>query len=122
MALSGEAGVGRASERADAAAGIVLLENATARIGGLRASLSVLAVIALIALFFSRRIPTRSAAGSRPGSPQQLLRASPDLARGRRRTAVHAGRLPRMAACVTTTLRELTAREAWPALYLAEPP
>ena len=34
-------------------------ENETARLDGLRASLSVLAVIALIAVFFSRRIPTR---------------------------------------------------------------
>jgi len=33
-------------------------ENAKARINGLRASLSLLAVIALIAVFFSRRIPT----------------------------------------------------------------
>jgi MFS family permease len=36
----------------------VVQENATARIDGLRSSLSVLALIALIALFFSRRIPT----------------------------------------------------------------
>ena len=34
-------------------------ENATARIDGLRPSLSVLAVLALIALPFSRRIPTQ---------------------------------------------------------------
>lgn len=34
-------------------------ENASARIDGLRGSLSVLAVIALIAMFFSRRIPVR---------------------------------------------------------------
>ena len=37
----------------------IVAENANARIDGLRASLSVLALIALIALFFSRRIPTR---------------------------------------------------------------
>jgi MFS family permease len=37
----------------------IVQENATARIDGLRASLSVLAVIALIALFFGRRIPTQ---------------------------------------------------------------
>src|SRR5256885_1302942 len=36
----------------------VVHENATARIDGLRSSLSVLALIALIATFFSRRIPT----------------------------------------------------------------
>jgi MFS family permease len=34
-------------------------ENADARIDGLRASLSLLAVVALTALFFTRRIPTR---------------------------------------------------------------
>jgi hypothetical protein len=34
-------------------------ENADARIDGLRTSLSLLAIIALIALFFSRRIPTQ---------------------------------------------------------------
>ncbi len=37
----------------------VVQENATARIDGLRASLSVLAVIALLAVPFSRRIPVR---------------------------------------------------------------
>ena len=42
-----------------ATADAVIDENATARLDGLRASLSVLAVIALIALFFTRRIPTK---------------------------------------------------------------
>ena len=37
----------------------IVKENATARINGLRASLSVLAIVALIAVFFSRRIPTQ---------------------------------------------------------------
>ena len=37
----------------------IVQENATARIDGLRAALSVLAVVALIALFFTRRIPAR---------------------------------------------------------------
>lgn len=37
----------------------IVAENATARIDGLRSSLSVLAIIALIALPFSRRIPTQ---------------------------------------------------------------
>ena len=37
----------------------VVQENATARIDGLRASLSVLAIIALLAVPFSRRIPVR---------------------------------------------------------------
>ena len=42
----------------------VLDENETARLDGLRASLSVLALIALIAVFFSRRIPTRQPGAS----------------------------------------------------------
>ncbi len=37
----------------------IVAENAKARIKGLRASLSLLAVVALIALFASRRIPTQ---------------------------------------------------------------
>ncbi len=37
----------------------VLTENANARIAGLRASLSVLAVIAVLALFAARRLPTK---------------------------------------------------------------
>ena len=47
-------------ETADA----IVDENETARLDGLRASLSVLAVIALIAVFFSRRIPTRQPGAS----------------------------------------------------------
>jgi MFS family permease len=47
-------------ETADA----IVDENATARLDGLRASLSVLAVIALIALFFTRRIPTKQPAST----------------------------------------------------------
>jgi MFS family permease len=42
----------------------IVAENATARLDGLRSSLSVLAVIALIALPFSRRIPTRQPASA----------------------------------------------------------
>ena len=42
------------TETADA----IVEENDDARLDGLRASLSVLAVIALIALFFTRGIPT----------------------------------------------------------------
>ena len=37
----------------------IVSENASARIAGLRSSLSVLAIIALIALFTTRRLPTR---------------------------------------------------------------
>jgi MFS family permease len=42
----------------------IVAENTTARLDGLRSSLSVLAVIALIALPFSRRIPTRQPASA----------------------------------------------------------
>jgi MFS family permease len=42
----------------------VVAENATARLDGLRSSLSVLAIIALIALPFSRRIPTEQPASA----------------------------------------------------------
>jgi hypothetical protein len=42
-----------------ATADAVIDDNATARLDALRASLSILAVIALIALFFTRGIPTR---------------------------------------------------------------
>ena len=48
-----------------ATADAVLAENANARLDGLRAALSVLALIALAALFFTRGIPTRQ-----PGSPR----------------------------------------------------
>ncbi|HEV8206582.1 MAG TPA: MFS transporter [Acidimicrobiia bacterium] len=44
----------------------VVDENETARLDGLRASLSVLALIALIAVFFSRRIPTQQPGASPP--------------------------------------------------------
>jgi hypothetical protein len=42
----------------------ILTENTTARLDGLRSSLSVLAIIALIALPFSRRIPTQQPASA----------------------------------------------------------
>ncbi len=45
-------------------ANAIVSENATARLDGLRSSLSVLAIIALIALPFSRRIPTRQPASA----------------------------------------------------------
>jgi MFS family permease len=44
----------------------IVEENETARLDGLRASLSVLAVIALIAVFFSRRVPARQPAAADP--------------------------------------------------------
>ncbi|MGH3235360.1 MAG: hypothetical protein ACRDOH_19360 [Streptosporangiaceae bacterium] len=46
-------------------ASAIIDENANARINGLRTSLSLLGVVALIALFFSRRIPTKQ-----PSAPQ----------------------------------------------------
>ena len=52
-------------ETADA----IVAENEKARINGLRASLSVLALIALMALFASRRIPTQQPAANAAGEP-----------------------------------------------------
>ena len=43
----------------------IVEENANARIAGLRASLSVLSILALMALFASRRIPTQQPPASR---------------------------------------------------------
>jgi hypothetical protein len=47
----------------------IVAENEKARIDGLRASLSVLAIIALMALFASRRIPTQQPTASAAGEP-----------------------------------------------------
>jgi MFS family permease len=55
-------GAGVAPKTAD----VIVEENATARLEGLRSSLSVLALIALVALFFSRRIPTVQPASAKP--------------------------------------------------------
>ena len=55
----------RQGRRAPKTADAIVDENANARIDGLRASLSVLALIALIALFSTRRIPTRQPSDSR---------------------------------------------------------
>jgi len=44
-------------------------ENENARIDGLRASLSLLAVVALIALFFTRRIPARQPSAAPASEP-----------------------------------------------------
>ena len=42
----------------------IVKENTTARLDGLRSSLSVMAIIALIALPFTRRIPTQQPAST----------------------------------------------------------
>jgi hypothetical protein len=47
----------------------IVAENGAARINGLRASLSVLAVVALIALFFTRRLPTPQPAHTSTDEP-----------------------------------------------------
>ena len=61
-----------ALEKADVpakTANAIVDENAKARIDGLRAALSLLAVVALAALFFSRRIPTRQPSPPPAGEP-----------------------------------------------------
>ena len=63
----------------DAAAASIVDENAQARIDGLRAALSVLAVLAVIALIFSGSLPT-TPVGAQPedegGAPDEALRPS----------------------------------------------
>ena len=58
----------------------IVEENAKARIDGLRASLSVLAVIALIALFFSRRLPAKQPSAAPASEPDggDLLGSAPN--------------------------------------------
>src|SRR5215470_4657857 len=59
---------GVSSKTADA----IVTENADARIDGLRSSLSVLALFALIALFTARRIPAEQPAASAESEPEPL--------------------------------------------------
>jgi hypothetical protein len=59
------------------AADAIVAENADARIDGLRSSLSLLAVIALIALFTTRRIPARQPSAE-PGEPPPDYGRPPD--------------------------------------------
>jgi len=47
----------------------IVTENANARIDGLRSSLSLLAIVALIALFATRRIPAQQPTASPAGEP-----------------------------------------------------
>jgi hypothetical protein len=55
----------------------IVTENANARIDGLRSSLSLLAIIALIALFATRRIPAQQPAASPASEPQARSPAPP---------------------------------------------
>jgi MFS family permease len=58
----------------------ILKENTTARIDGLRIALSVLAIFALVALFFTGRIPTKQPAAEaerRPSDDEQPAPAAP---------------------------------------------
>jgi hypothetical protein len=55
-----DAGVDAATTQA------IVDENGKARVDGLRATLALLALFALIALFFTRRIPTVQPAGAPP--------------------------------------------------------
>jgi hypothetical protein len=47
----------------------IVAENADARIDGLRASLSLLAVLAVLALLLSRRLPTKQPSAMPAGEP-----------------------------------------------------
>jgi len=69
-----QAGLEKAGVPAKSATAIVSA-NASARIDGLRASLSLFALVALVALFFSRRIPDRQP-GAPPAGPTRV--AGPD--------------------------------------------
>lgn len=53
-----------------ALAGAIVTGNANARIDGLRSSLALLAIIALITLFATRRIPAQQPTASPKASPQ----------------------------------------------------
>ena len=61
-----EAALGRG--RAAGAADAVVEENEAARIDGLRLSLAVLALLAALALFLTRLLPTQPVGGTRPES------------------------------------------------------
>ena len=74
-----DADVEAALEDADvpaAQAQAILDENEAARIHGLRASLSVLAVVALIALYFTRLIPTEPVGGPPGTSARERIRSA----------------------------------------------
>ena len=66
-----DADLGAALQKVDvpaATAATIVDANATARLDGLRSALSVLAVFALLALFFTRRIPNEPLAAASPAS------------------------------------------------------
>ena len=63
-----EAALKKAGVSASASAAVVD-QNASARLAGLRAALSVLAVIALLAVFFSRGIPKKQPPADQTGTP-----------------------------------------------------
>lgn len=50
----------------------IVTENANARIDGLRSSLALLAIVALIALFATRRIPAQQPTASPESEPTAL--------------------------------------------------
>ena len=52
-------------------ANAIVRENSDARLAGLRSSLSLLATVALIALFATRRIPARQPSAASAGEPSQ---------------------------------------------------
>jgi len=76
-----DADLGTALEQAGLAASsaeAIVDTNATARLDGLRSALSVLAVFALLALFFTRRIPTQPSASASAASASTAAAVSGD--------------------------------------------
>ncbi len=60
-----------------ATADAIVMENADARIAGLRSSLALLAVVGLVALFFSRRLPNRQPAAADASISAPIVRDEP---------------------------------------------
>ena len=74
-----------------ATADAIVDENAQARIDGLRAALSVLAVLAVVALLFSGSLPTTPVGAQTRGRRRGTRSGRPRVARCDPATAAHSG-------------------------------